>query len=172
MALNYVARFATTAKALERYCRRKIREHEWAEGEALPDIDALVARFVEHGYVNDAVFARARTGGLLRRGYGERRINAALDQAGVDWDDRREIGEFEARSAALRMAQKKGFGPFAASGEPPAERALREKQIASMLRAGHALDSARELVNAASQEIALEWAEEMRPQEPDEEYWT
>jgi len=55
------------------------------------------------------------------------------------------------------MAQKRGFGPFGRS-EP--DRAVREKQIAAMLRAGHRLDSARELVNAASQQAALDWAGE------------
>ena len=59
------------------------------------------------------------------------------------------------RRAALAMAQKRGFGPFGRS-EP--DRAAREKQIAAMLRAGHRLDSARELVNAASQDAALDWA--------------
>jgi len=53
------------------------------------------------------------------------------------------------------MARKRGFGPFGRS-EP--DRPQREKQIAAMLRAGHRLDSARELVNAATQEAALEWA--------------
>jgi regulatory protein len=40
----------------------------------------------------------------------------------------------------------------------PADRAAREKQIAALLRAGHPLDSARELVNAASEATAELWA--------------
>ena len=39
-----------------------------------------------------------------------------------------------------------------------ADRAAREKQIAALLRAGHPLDSARELVNAASEAAAELWA--------------
>jgi regulatory protein len=39
-------------------------------------------------------------------------------------------------------------------------RALREKQMAAMLRAGHPLDFARELVNAETVEAAEEWAAE------------
>jgi regulatory protein len=37
---------------------------------------------------------------------------------------------------------------------------LREKQIAAMLRAGHPLDSARQMVDAASAAEAEQWAAE------------
>jgi regulatory protein len=57
------------------------------------------------------------------------------------------------------MARKRGFGPFgAALASSQYDRKLREKQIAAMLRAGHGLDSARQLVDAASVEAAGEWA--------------
>ena len=61
------------------------------------------------------------------------------------------------RRAALALAQKRRFGPFG-TGLP--DRPMREKQLAAMLRAGHPLDSARELVNAADVAAALEWAEQ------------
>jgi regulatory protein len=60
------------------------------------------------------------------------------------------------------MAKKRGFGPF---GAAPPERATREKQIAAMLRAGHPLDSARELVDAASVEAAEDWAAQITEDE-------
>ena len=66
--------------------------------------------------------------------------------------------EGEARWAALRLAERRGFGPFGASGPP--EPAKRQKQIAAMLRAGHPLDTARELIDAASADRARSWAEE------------
>jgi regulatory protein len=158
MALGYVARFATTAKGLERYCRRKLRERGWAEDEPQPDVAGLVERFVRNGYVNDSEYARFRQGGLLRRGYGARRIHAALDHAGVAEDQRGDLDEGEARRAALRLARKRRFGPFGPDETPPADRALREKQVAAMIRAGHPLDSARELVDAPDRQSALEWA--------------
>ena len=37
---------------------------------------------------------------------------------------------------------------------------MREKQISAMLRAGHPLDMARELVNAATIDAAERWAGE------------
>ena len=156
LALAYVARFATSAAKLEGYLARKLRERGW-EGEGPAPVAALVERFVRAGYVDDLAFARAKSGSLLRRGYGQRRIGQALHAAGIDEQVRDEVrvGPAEERRAALAMARKRGFGPFGRS-EP--DRAMREKQIAAMLRAGHRLDSARELVNAATQEAALEWA--------------
>ena len=47
---------------------------------------------------------------------------------------------------------------FARDGVPPADRAVREKQVAAMLRAGHSLDSARNLVDASDMESARDWA--------------
>ncbi|HEX8058340.1 MAG TPA: RecX family transcriptional regulator [Novosphingobium sp.] len=156
LALAYVARFATSRAKLEAYLARKLRERGWA-GEGEPPVKVLAARFVDAGYVDDAAFARAKSGSLLRRGYGQRRIGEALGAAGIGEDIRAEVraGEGARRQAALVMARKRRLGPF---GPPPADRAAREKQIAALLRAGHGLDSARELVNAASVEAAEDWA--------------
>jgi regulatory protein len=158
LALTYVARFATSAAKLERYLRRKLRERSW-DGEREPDLAALVSRYVELGYVDDAAFARAKSGGLLRRGFGPRRVNEALREAGIVEAIREEVrpGEGMERRAALAMARKRGFGPF---GREPLDRDRRQKQIAAMLRAGHPLDSAREMVDAASEEAAEQWAAE------------
>lgn len=156
LALAYVARFATSAAKLERYLVRKLRERGW-EGEGAADPEAVVRRFAELGYVDDAAYARSRSGSLLRRGYGPRRVNQALAEAGIDEETRGAVraGEAEERRAALAMARKRGFGPF---GTSRPDRSLREKQLAAMLRAGHPLDSAREMVDAPSVRAAEEWA--------------
>lgn len=156
LALTYVARFATSAAKLEGYLARKLRERGW-EGEGPPPVAALIERFVRNGYVDDLAYARMKSSSLLRRGYGERRVGQALHAAGIGAEVRDEVRADESaqRRAALAMAQKRGFGPF---GRSVPDRAAREKQIGAMLRAGHRLDSARELVNASSEEAALEWA--------------
>lgn len=158
LALAYAARFATSAARLDGYLRRKLRERGW-DGEGEAPVARIVARMVAAGYVDDAAFARARSAGLLRRGYGQRRIAQTLGAAGIDAEVREQVraDPLEQRRAALVMARKRGFGPF---GAAPADRAGREKQIAAMLRAGHKLDSARELIDAATIEAAERWAEE------------
>lgn len=158
LALAYVARFATSAAKLAQYLRRKLRERGW-EGDGDPPVAALVERMVAAGYVDDAAFARAKSGILLRRGYGARRVDQALNAAGIGEAERSEVraGQAVQRGAALAMARKRRFGPFGAS-DP--DRAIREKQLAAMLRAGHPLDSARFLVNSPSIEAAVQWAEQ------------
>lgn len=156
MALAYVARFATSRARLEAYLRRKLRERGWA-GEGDPPVAALAARFVMAGYVDDEAYARARSGSLLRRGYGMRRVTQALSAAGIDEDIRAEVRPEEStqRQAALAMARKRGFGPF---GREELDRARREKQLAAMLRAGHAMAHARRLIETPDIGTAEEWA--------------
>ncbi len=159
LALAYVARFSTSAAKLERYLARKLRERGWEDEDKHPDPSAIAARYVEMGYIDDAAYARARSSSLLRRGYGGRRVEQTLWQDGIDEGLRSDMapGEAAARHAVLRLAQKRRFGPF--SAEPP-DPPKREKQIAAMMRAGHALDMARKMVNAADEDAALQWAHE------------
>lgn len=159
LALAYVARFATTQAKLQAYLVRKLRERGWAEDGA-PPVEAVVARYVEAGYVDDAAWARMKAGSLLRRGYGGRRVGEALGQAGVAEDLRADVrpGEVEARRAALVLARRRRFGPFAMT---PPDRPERDKQVAAMLRAGHPLDIARRIVDAADVQAAEEWADSL-----------
>ena len=156
LALHYVARFATSAAKLEDYLKRKLRERGW-EGDGDPGVTALTEKLVAAGYIDDAAFAKARSGSLLRRGYGERRISQALSAAGIGETEREAArsGAAAQRQAALTMARKRRFGPY---GTAELDRPAREKQIAAMLRAGHPLDSARLLINAADQAQAEAWA--------------
>lgn len=165
LALAYVARFATSQAKLEAYLLRKLRERGW-EGEGDPGVAGIAARMAAAGYVDDLAYARAKSGNLLRRGFGERRVGQALAAAGIDADVREEVraGVGQQRRAALALARKRRFGPF---GVVAPERAVREKQLAAMLRAGHPLDSARELVNAASIAAAEEWAAGVDGEEDD-----
>ena len=164
MALAYVARFATSAAKLERYLQRKLRERGWEgqeDGEEGPDIAGMVARYVERGYVDDAVYARAKAGDLLRRGYGGRRVKQALGEAGIGESvaDNVAPAEYQARTAAMHLARKRRFGPFAVT---PPDNEKREKQIAAMLRAGHTFDHVRSVLDANDENSVIEWVEEAR----------
>jgi regulatory protein len=163
LALSYVARFATSGAKVERYLARKLREREW-EGESGPDISGIVQRLRELGYVDDAAYAASRSRNLLRRGFGPRRVSQALNEAGIDAEIREQVraGDAAERRAALALARKRRLGPF---GPPHTDRPQREKQIAAMLRAGHRLDSAREMVDAATIEAAEQWVAEAEADE-------
>lgn len=158
LALAYVARFSVTAAKLESYLARKLRERGWGEESGAP-VASLVERFVAAGYVDDEAYARAKSGSLLRRGYGQRRVAQALGQAGIAGDLQEAVraGAAEQRGAALALARKRRFGPFS---QVPPDRPTRERQLAAMLRAGHPLALARAVLDAPTIEAAEEWAHE------------
>jgi regulatory protein len=151
-ALFYAGRFATTRAKLAAYLGRKVRERGWAEAEA-PAIEAIVEHMAGLGYVDDKAFADAKAGALTRRGYGARRVGEALRAAGIgdeDGAEAREVAEEGAWDAALRFAERRKIGPFAAA-EP--DRPGREKAYAAMLRAGHPPGLVRRIVAAKPGEI-------------------
>lgn len=167
LALGYVARFATSSGKLADYLKRKLRERGWAEDAPPPDLPALLERFAGRGYIDDAGYARARGESLRRRGLGSRRIDQALSHAGIGADLREAArgSERAAREAALAFARKRRLGPFGAGsgfGTDPvtarSDPSLREKQIAALLRAGHALGMARLIVNADDPAEVEAWA--------------
>src|SRR3546814_10280527 len=60
LALHYAGRYATTRAKLAAYLMRKIRERGWDGAEA-PEVEALITRFAELRYVDDAAYASDRT---------------------------------------------------------------------------------------------------------------
>ena len=165
LALAYVARFSTSAGKLKNYLARKLRERGW-DDEGDPDVDGLVARFVDKGYVDDEIYGRSRANGLLSRGYGARRIEQDLRAADIAEPLRNALGPDEAarRESALTLARRRRFGPYDKSAAQGSEEAhkLREKRLAAMVRAGHDFDAARHVLDAASIEELEEWVAEAR----------
>jgi len=189
LALSYAARFATTAAKLEGYLARKVRERglaEDADGRVRePDIASIVTRMVELGYVDDDAYARARSRDLTGRGYGKRRVEQALWAAGVDEEMRaaHAPGEAQMRHAAMLLAKRRRFGPFAPHrGEdedvgdgqqsPEAAQAARkaqEKQVAAMLRAGHVFEHVRFILEAPDSQSVEDWVAEAEDAHVDED---
>ena len=168
LALAYVARFATSAGRLSAYLGRKLREHGWADDTA-PDVPALVASMVERGYVDDAGFALARGAGMMRRGYGARRIAQTLTRDGIEPPLVVQASgtEQERRLAALAFAQRRRLGPFGRGSAENGDRghgrldpAMRTRQVAAMMRAGHPMSAAWALIDAADAVAAQEWVDE------------
>lgn len=170
LALAYVGRFAVSAGRLRAYCRRKLRERGYAgaeEGAPAPDVEALVARFVASGYVDDAGYARVRASGLLRRGYGARRVGEALRVDGIGEDLRADValGETARREAAAACARRRRLGPYARAGEGVDDPRSRNKQLAALLRAGHDIAHARHVLAAATPDELEDWIAQAREEE-------
>jgi regulatory protein len=142
LALRYVGRYATTRAKLRAYLARKVRERGWT-GPTEPDLDRLAGRLCELGYVDDAAYALAKSQALSSRGYGKRRLDEKLRLAGIDEADgaaARDHADSRAVDAAIRFAERRRIGPFAADSSDPRQR---EKAIAAMVRAGHPFGLAR-----------------------------
>lgn len=156
LALHYAGRYATTRAKLAAYLARKLRERGWEEEAKTPDLDALVARFADLRYVDDAAYAAMRAASLGRRGYGARRVEENLRAAGVGEADRQQAHHQAAQdkwAAAEAFARKRRIGPYAVEA---ADRPTQQKQIAAFLRAGHDFELARRFVRAEPGEAVEE----------------
>ncbi|MGF7149287.1 regulatory protein [Sphingomonas zeicaulis] len=158
LALAYVARFATTRAKLAQYLKRKVEQRGWAD-EGAPPVAAIADRMAALGYVDDQLFARARANALTRKGYGRRRVAAALAGAGIDADDaaaairgrgpdhiQEEDEGDAAMTVALAFARRRRIGPFATT---PPDDAARRRAFAALMRAGHDPDVARRVMALA-----------------------
>lgn len=146
LALRYVERFQTTRAKLTRYLVDKIRERGWADARPA-DPAALAERLAGLGYIDDSAYAEAKAGAMTRRGLGKRRVAGALRQAGIGEDDAAAAEGVVADGrveAALTLARRRRIGPFA---DAPPDRALREKQLATLVRGGHDFALARAIVD-------------------------
>lgn len=152
LALRYVSRYATTRHKLKAYLHRKLRERDWRE-EQPPDIETMIEKFVDLGYIDDALYAKSRAADLTTRGYGKRRVAQALYQAGIEEGDDIDALQFsDAKKweAAKTYARKKSIGPFALEQHEPDKR---RKQLQAFLRAGHDFTIASRFVSAAPGEM-------------------
>ncbi len=146
--MHYVGRFATTRAKLSTYLRRKLHERGW-ESTRDPDVPALIERLADLGYIDDAAFALSKARTLGQRGYGERRVDQALREAGISEDDgapAKAIAVDDAVDSAIRYAQRRRIGPFASERPDPKGR---DRALSAMIRAGHRFDLARRLVDLA-----------------------
>jgi len=148
LALFYAGRYATTRARLHQYLSRKVRDRGWVEEGAQPDIDALIRKMADLGYVDDTAFARARAAGLQRRGYGQRRIGQALRFAGIE-DSDAEIAQASIADgswdAAIAFARRKRIGPFA---QTFGDHNARQKALSAMVSAGHPYAIARKIIDS------------------------
>jgi len=148
LALRYVERFATSRSKLTSYLTRKIAERGWGEDKPA-EIDCLVERFSELGYVDDRSFALSKARSLGTRGYGARRVRQALRHAGISEEDRADADQLvddDAVESALRYARRRRLGPYAVA---LLDKAQLEKALAAMIRAGHGFDLSRKIVHMA-----------------------
>jgi regulatory protein len=150
-ALYYLGRFASSSANLRRILLRKVaRAGAGDEGEAL--VDALVARYLASGLLDDRAYAVQTATSLARRGVSRYGIAGKLKQKGVGSGLVEEtLGELASGGnselqAACALARRRRLGPYRNAS---LRAQWRQKDMASLARAGFGLDIARRVLDAA-----------------------
>ena len=132
-AAFYLERYPSTAEGLRRVLNRRVRKAEMLEAPVMDNvkqaIEAVVAKFVDAGVIDDKAFAQTKARALHRRGTSTRLTRRKLQIAGVDGDtlDQAMVGldqeldtnpgQREWRAAAA-LARRRRLGPY----RPPEDR--------------------------------------------------
>jgi len=113
-------------------------------------VEALVARYLAAGLIDDRAYAAQRAASLHRRGASRAGIRGKLAQKGVEADEIAAAldGLSEAGgelAAACALIRRRRLGPYRAPGERAAHR---QRDLAVLARAGFALALARRALAA------------------------
>jgi regulatory protein len=161
-ALSYLERYASSAENLRRILRRRVRRrlgHDDVAGDAAMEvIDALVARYVAAGLLDDAAYAAGRARRGPGRGRSLRHIAADLATKGVGRAEvavalaaLREAASDPDLGAAGAFARRRRLGPF--RREPLGCRADavadRRRELAAFARAGFSRQVAEAILGCA-----------------------
>ena len=119
-ALDYLGRYASSAKNLRRVLMRRVRRNcPRAAPAAAMLIDGLLARYRQSGLLDDAAYAAGRAQSLHRRGESVRAIRARLAAKGVTSEDvadavssLRDAAPDPDLAAACAVARRRRLGPF------------------------------------------------------------
>jgi regulatory protein len=154
-ALHYLGRFASSSANLQRILMRKVARHAAAGGDAAEGAElvaALIARYQGSGLLNDRSYAAQIAASLARRGTSRFSIAGKLAQKGVPAALVKEaLAALDAESdgselaAACALVRRRRLGPYR-RGEATPER--RQKELATLARAGFSLDLARRVLAA------------------------
>ncbi len=151
-ALFYLRRYPATVAQLTRVLRRKAARA--GKGQAGLDpadverwVQAVVARMVRAGYLDDQRFAQARAASLRRAGKSARAVGAALRVKGVSAElTASALAAAEPDAVAVwTYARKRRLGVYRGAARPEG---WREKDLARLARAGFAYALARKVVDA------------------------
>ena len=165
-ALHYLGRFSSSKANLKAVLVRKVRRRN--EGFAAPSseqmswIEDVVAKCERYGYVDDERYAQQRSESMLRRGKPVRAIKMDLKRKGISEDTVAEVlTELEAegeadinKAAAAAFVKRRRFGPFRrAIDDPEALAKKKEKELASMARAGFGFELSKQMLSLTEEEV-------------------
>jgi regulatory protein len=157
-AIRYLERFSSSVAGVRRVLARRLRRagaEDDEGGGAKAAIEAVIAKLVRLGLLDDARYAEFRAGSLARRGASlftvrrdlkTRGIPGSLVDAAVTHlkDEAGGTSDRADRLAAQALARRRRIGPF----RQDAVRAqYRDRDLAVLGRAGFALEIARSVID-------------------------
>lgn len=159
-AAFYLERYASSAENLRRVLLRRVakaaRGDDDAAREGRAAIEALLARYVAAGLLDDRRYAATKASSLARAGASRFGIRGKLLQKGVAREEVEravtaldESGDGSERAAAAALVRRKRLGPYR---RPEDRAAFAAKDLASLARAGFARDLAQRLLRAPDPE--------------------
>ena len=158
-ALHYLERYSASVAMLRATLLRRVqtrcRLRDEDPAPFAPIVEAVVARAVKVGLVDDARFTAARAATLRRRGTSARGLAAKLAAKGVprelveatlanEQETEEETGDAEA-AAARAYAKRRRIGPWR---RPEIRSAHRDRDLAALARAGFPYALARRVIEA------------------------
>ncbi|MHB8873821.1 MAG: regulatory protein RecX [Myxococcaceae bacterium] len=151
-ALFYLRRYSASVmqlrKVLQRRVKRALKERGGDAAQAQAWLDLVVERMVRAGYLDDERLAVAKTASLRRAGKSTRAIRAKLRTKGLPAglvERATQGGRAADEEAVWTVARKKKLGVFRPEA---ARRDLRQKDLATLARAGFSYDLAKRPVDA------------------------
>jgi regulatory protein len=161
--LYYLQRYATSAENFRQVMTRKIKRscafHEVSPEDFYPLLEDMITRYLAVGLLNDSSFAQAKTSTLRRQGRSKQSIFARLQAKGLSKTDiaaaiataDAEKGDDAEFDAARTMARRKKLGPWRIC--PVTDIKDRQKEMATLARAGFSYDIARRVLESEDQEV-------------------
>ena len=153
IALFYLKRFESSVENLRQVLKRRTNDYafhnpEFNKNEAYTWIEEILADFEKLKYIDDNRYAELKIRSYLSAGKPERYIKTKLQQKGISANIIENIlaqQSFNPLEMALKLAKKKKIGPYRKS---EAERKTnRQKDLATLIRAGFDYDIASEVIN-------------------------
>jgi regulatory protein len=163
-ATFYLERYPSTAEGLRRVLLRRVAKAKMVDTPIIDNvaqtIEAIVAKFVAAGMIDDQAFAQTKARALHRRGTSSRLTRQRLKLAGVDGAtlDKAMAGldqELDTNpqqrewQAAVALARRRRLGPF----RDRERKEHRDRDLATMARAGFDYGLARKVIDAADRDI-------------------
>lgn len=153
-AVHYLERYAASVEGVRTVLQRSVMRAQ-RRGEVVPDavsewIEAALQKLIDGKLLDDALFTETKVRSLRRAGASAQKVRQKLAVKGVSAQMVNAALESEEveddLEAAIIFARKKRLGPYTSRGS---RADLRDKQIASLARAGFSLTIARKVVDAA-----------------------